>query len=166
MVSLPRTPSLAERRDEAIAVILHTAEWFAMAARAPAVSSAWATIASATVITSMTYNARIASMATKTVVVPAMPVSPVSAKIGISPRWSVRVSSIRIGVWVRRVVGIRIGIIGIRGSSSKRHSNASHSQLWKHRMPEGENRDKCPVKMGACPVTKQTSKINTGIMLF
>jgi len=111
-------------------------------------------------------------MAAKTVVVPAMPVSPVSAKIGISPGWSVRVSSIRIGVWVRRVVGIRIGIrgwigiIGIRGSSSKRHSNASHSQLWKHRMLEGENRDKCPVKMGACPVTKQTSKINTGIMLF
>ncbi len=45
---------MAERLDEVITVILHTAEWFAIAARAPAVSSAWATIATATVITSMT----------------------------------------------------------------------------------------------------------------
>ncbi|GIO61216.1 hypothetical protein J43TS9_27900 [Paenibacillus cineris] len=60
-------------------------------------------------------------MAAKTVVVPAMPVSSVSAKIGIS--------GIRIGIWIRIVVWIRIGIririigigiriIGIRGSSS------------------------------------------------
>ncbi len=45
---------MAERRDEVFPVILHTAEWFAMAARSPAVSSTGATIASATVITSMT----------------------------------------------------------------------------------------------------------------
>lgn len=120
MVSLPRTRSLAERRDEGIAIILHTAEWFAMAARSPAVSSTGAAIASATVITSMTSNARVASMAAKTVVVPAMPVSPVPSVSSVSAK--IGISGIRIGIWIRRVVWIRIGIririIGIRGSSS------------------------------------------------
>lgn len=99
-----RTPSLAERRDEVFPVILHIAEWFAVAARTPAVSSAGASIAPSSVITAMTSNARIASMAAKTVVMPAMSVSPVpsvSAKIGKAPGWSVRVSSIRIRIWIR-----------------------------------------------------------------
>lgn len=109
---------MAERRDEGIAIILHTAEWFAMAARSPAVSSTGAAIASATVIT---------SMAAKTVVVPAMPVSPVPSVSSVSAK--IGISGIRIGIWIRRVVWIRIGIririigiririIGIRGSSS------------------------------------------------